>query len=98
MRRKSLWQLNREAKEREKTNPIIEPELRKKFRKVRRWRNRHHLVPKSRGGSMSRRNLLYVDGNVHRRWHEVFGNRTLEEVIALLLRVQRAKAQQGKHE
>ena len=43
---------------------------------------------------MSRRNLLYVDGNVHKEWHRVFGNRTLEEVIALLLRVQRAKAQQ----
>ena len=102
-RKKSLWQLRKEALAREanKTEVVmptpqqVPDEHRKKVHKVKRWRTRHHLVPKSRGGSMSKCNLLYVDGNVHRRWHEVFGNRTLEEVIALLIRVQQAKANQG---
>ena len=87
-RKKSLLARLRDAK------PETPVEFVKKIRKVRRWRNRHHLTPKSRRGSMSKRNLLYVDGNVHRRWHEVFGNRTLEEIIALLIRVQRAKEYQ----
>lgn len=92
-RRKTLRMMRREALERELTENAP-AEVRKKFRRVRRWRNHHHLTPKSRGGSVSGRNLLLVDGNVHKEWHKVFGNRTLEEVIALLLRVQRAKERQ----
>jgi hypothetical protein len=64
-------------------------------RPVKRHRNRHHLVPKSRKGPNTRRNLLYIDVNVHRRWHLVFGNRTLDEVIALLERVRSAKQHQS---
>lgn len=59
-----------------------------------RWRNKHHLTPKSRGGTRHYRNMLLIDGHTHRKWHIVFGNRTLEEVIALLIRVQRAKRHQ----
>jgi hypothetical protein len=57
-------------------------------------RNRHHLVPKSRGGSYDKRNLLLFDATKHKYWHMVFGNRTLSEVIELLLRIERAKQNQ----
>ena len=60
-----------------------------------RWRNRHHLRPRSRGGKNYRSNLLLIDGNIHRNLHRVFGNRTLEEIIALLIRVKRAKERQS---
>jgi len=92
-RKKSLLALRRDALARQTEESPV-PLERKRNRKVRRFRNRHHLVPKSRGGSMSKRNLFYIDGDVHRRWHMVFGNRTLEEIIALLIRVQRAKENQ----
>lgn len=56
---------------------------------------RHHMVPRSRQGCDNLRNLL-IHGHTHRQWHELFGNRTFEEVIQLLIRVQRAKgAQRG---
>lgn len=61
----------------------------------RRWRNRHHMVPRSRGGGGHRQNLLYIDGNIHNNLHRVFGNRTLDEIIALLIRIKRAKAHQS---
>ena len=67
-------------------------EHQKKFRKVKRWRNKHHLIPKSRGGSGCRRNLLYISVTTHCEWHKVFKNLTLDEVIELLMRVRRAKA------
>jgi len=66
----------------------------KRYRK-RRWRNKHHLIPKSRGGNGYHRNLLLIDGELHIKWHQVFKNRTLDEVIALLVRVRRAKASEG---
>lgn len=60
----------------------------------RKWRNHHHLTPRSRGGSDHRRNLLYISGYLHVQWHKVFGNRTLPEVIRLLQRIERAKGAQ----
>lgn len=59
-------------------------------------RNRHHLVPRSRGGYDDLANLLLIDIECHQYWHKVFGNRTLEEVIELLLRVHRAKQAQKR--
>ena len=53
--------------------------------------DKHHLTPQSRGGSNQKSNLLRIDITRHRNWHLVFGNRTLDEVIALLHRVKRAK-------
>ena len=66
----------------------------KRYRKGR-WRNKHHLHPRSRGGGSHYRNLLLIDGELHVRWHQVFRNRTLDEVISLLERVRRAKASEG---
>lgn len=54
-------------------------------------RNRHHILPESRGGEGERKNLLLLKTYRHRAWHRLFGRRTLEEAIALLLRVHRAK-------
>jgi len=57
----------------------------------RKGRNLHHLTPRSRGGKNSESNELLIDIERHFQWHVIFGNSTLEEVIALLQRVQRAK-------
>lgn len=68
----------------------------KRYRR-RRWRNKHHIRPRSRGGNNSVSNLLLLDGNFHIQWHKLFGNRTIEEVIKLLKRIQRAKNKQGEN-
>ena len=65
-------------------------------RRRKRWRNKHHLIPRSRFGSDHRSNLLLLDGNIHRNLHRVFGNRTLDEIIKLLQRIQRAKRRQSE--
>ena len=68
----------------------------KKKHKMKRFRNRnrHHLQAKSLGGSMHPSNLLLIKIERHRAWHDLFGLLNLEEVIALLQRVQRCKARQ----
>lgn len=58
---------------------------------AKRFRNKHHLVPRSRGGRNDVANLLLIDYERHVYWHRVFGNMTISEVIELLLRVKRAK-------
>jgi hypothetical protein len=54
-------------------------------------RNRHHLVPKHRGGTREPTNMLLIHIERHEHWHKVFGTRTLDEVIALLTRLKRMK-------
>lgn len=56
-----------------------------------RTKNKHHLTPKSRGGKNTQENLLLVDIEKHIYWHKIFKNLTLEEVIELLIRLQRLK-------
>lgn len=58
--------------------------------------NHHHLTPRSRQGENAKGNLLRLRADRHFYWHQLFRKangkeRTLEEVIALLLRVHRAK-------
>lgn len=65
-----------------------------KKRKKYKGRNFHHLRPKSRGGSMSDSNLLLIYRDKHAYWHRLFGNKTLEEVIALLIRLSRMKGRE----
>lgn len=62
---------------------------------VKKWRNHHHMVPRSRQGLDNTRNLLLIHGDNHIWWHKVFGNRTFDEVINLLIRVRRAKRGQS---
>ena len=52
---------------------------------------RHHILPVSRQGKTIRSNILRLKAYKHRVWHLVFKNKTLEEVIMLLIRVHRAK-------
>lgn len=54
-------------------------------------RNRHHLFPKNRGGEDTPDNLLLLKTQRHYFWHKLFGKRSLEEVILLLVRIHRAK-------
>src|SRR5215212_7226151 len=60
-------------------------------------RNRHHLKPISRfkqeniATDDSDSNLLLLRLKRHHAWHALFGDKTLEEAIALLLRVHQAK-------
>jgi hypothetical protein len=54
-------------------------------------RHFHHLLPRSRGGEKTTDNLLLIHVDRHQKWHSLFGNRSLEEVISLLVRVHRAK-------
>lgn len=53
--------------------------------------NRHHIQPKSRGGTMAGHNLLIMDTNRHRAYHLLFGNLNFEEAAQLLLRCQAMK-------
>jgi len=57
----------------------------------RKGQNRHHLIPKSRQGKSTEANLLWIYVEKHRMWHTLFKNLTLDEVIALLIRVKRMK-------
>ena len=59
-----------------------------------RGRNRHHILPRRRGGNSHKENLLLIDERVHVYWHKVFGLRTIGEVIKLLERIERAKRRQ----
>jgi hypothetical protein len=56
-----------------------------------RGRNYHHLTPRSRGGRDTKDNLLLTKTYRHQAWHILFDNRTLEEVIRLLIRLSRLK-------
>ncbi len=54
-------------------------------------KNRHHLKPKSRGGQNIPSNILNIEMKRHNAWHILWGNRTLDEVIALLQRLKQIK-------
>jgi hypothetical protein len=53
--------------------------------------NRHHLIPRSRGGANLPNNLLTIGIERHEYWHKIFGNKTLDEVIKLLIRLREMK-------
>jgi len=63
----------------------------KRTKKYRQHKNRHHLTPKSRDGDNNVTNILWIDMEKHQKWHALWGNRTLEEIISLLTRLQRMK-------
>jgi len=48
----------------------------------------HHIVPKSRGGSHNRENILEgVPSDVHWAYHRLFGNLMPLEVIAIIAKI-----------
>lgn len=60
-------------------------------------RNRHHIVPKARGGSDDISNLLLMNEEKHELWHKLFSRLTFEEVAILLLRTVEAKEAQNEN-
>lgn len=46
--------------------------------------NRHHKIPRSRGGGNGD-NVILVPEKQHRAYHKLFGNRTPEEIIDYIL-------------
>lgn len=79
-----------------------------------RFRNRHHLIPRSRMGKSrfdpkrstrlkqyfwkgawkdedDEENMLLINAGKHQLWHDLWGNRTVEEIHELLGRLIRAK-------
>lgn len=46
--------------------------------------NRHHRLPRSRGGKNNPDNISIVKQDVHRAYHLMFGNATPEELAAIL--------------
>ena len=47
--------------------------------------NRHHIVPRSRGGIDSSENISTVDIRMHQYYHALFDNRTPPEIINYLV-------------
>lgn len=48
--------------------------------------NKHHLVPKSRGGTREENNLFRWDRMRHNAYHLLFGLKTFPEAARLLMR------------
>ena len=79
----------------------IRTEKRKKWIKNRRWVDEHHLVPRSRGGSAETQNIIRIKRYRHEAWHALFDLprnrcRTIDEIIALLVRLRDAKRRQKR--
>jgi len=87
-------QTARLSKRRVRRMKLEEENPRMKKRKSSRKMNRHHLVNKCNGGTMSINNILWIYINRHHEWHTLFHNLDLEQVIELLIRVKRAKDNQ----
>lgn len=49
--------------------------------------DRHHRLPRSRGGGDNPENISIVNAHKHRCYHTLFGNRTAPEVAQLLTEV-----------
>lgn len=77
-------------KKRSKAKPFREH----RFQKRAGFFNDHHLKPRSRGGQDIGSNLLWLDEYRHSAWHLLFKNLTIDEIIALLLRVKQIKDSQ----
>ena len=46
---------------------------------------RHHIIPKSRGGSSKLENIAGVQDRDHRNYHNLFNNKTPEEIVDYLV-------------
>ncbi|HNX02177.1 MAG TPA: hypothetical protein PLE33_06035 [Candidatus Cloacimonas sp.] len=52
---------------------------------MKRRKNKHHCVPRSRGGKTDSTNLLEKDVKKHEAYHTIFDNATPEEAIAIII-------------
>jgi len=46
---------------------------------------RHHILPRSRGGDSSRENLTHILGRDHDYYHALFDNKRPDEIIEYLV-------------
>ncbi len=44
----------------------------------------HHLVPRSRGGSNHPENIVLLPWKMHKAYHKIFGNKTIDEAVTYL--------------
>lgn len=51
-----------------------------------RRKEKHHVVPRSRGGSNLEYNIALVPSEDHRKYHMLFSNRTPVEILDYLVR------------
>ena len=49
-----------------------------------RKQTRHHILPRSKGGTNDPSNIAMVKQGLHRKYHELFNNRTPEEILEFL--------------
>lgn len=61
------------------------------MKKHKKHKNKHHLKPKSRSGSSMDYNIANLDIDKHNLLHKIFGNSTLTEIIAILIRFAKMK-------
>jgi len=47
--------------------------------------SRHHIIPRSRGGSSENSNIALVEKKEHQYYHALFENRTPDEIIVFLV-------------
>ena len=52
---------------------------------------RHHDINKSRGGRTRSKNIIILKQYKHQGWHALFGNKTLDEAIEVLKRLQQRR-------
>lgn len=63
----------------------------------RKFKTRHHILPKSRMGTGERENILILWNDKHELYHALFGDRTLVEAANLLMRIDRSKRPRKSH-
>ena len=51
-----------------------------------RHQSRHHIIPRSRGGTFNLENIARVDIKKHQAYHTIFDNRTPTEIVETLVR------------
>ena len=49
------------------------------------WNDFHHIIPTSRGGGNNGNNKVEVNVDLHRKFHQLFSNRTPIEIIDFLI-------------
>jgi hypothetical protein len=47
----------------------------------------HHVIPRSRGGATEKQNIVMVTRIEHDRYHQIFANKTPEEILHYLVNV-----------
>ena len=67
-------------------------------RRRRRGLTRHHMLNKVHGGGNEAQNILWLSWPKHEAWHKLWGNKSPEQVIAILSRMCRMKGRGKKYQ